>query len=258
MGMKTLLSLLFVFVAFVAQAANPAFTGFRGSGVILITTNPALGTVTSAGQPYILTNGQSTAVGFGTATPSAQFEVKGEALVDASRTMLRLTDTTALAAGIGGGFTMGGVYNAGGSMTLGAGIKAAKANATSENWEFDLVFLARQTGSGDASEYVRIRGDTGNFGIGTNAPASKLQVTGDGSQNLLWQAGTTAKASLSTLDTNGVHRLAYGTLYASNSVAMPTAAALGLGSYWVGNSNGFLVTIYTLNGSSTAMKVLAP
>lgn len=47
--------------------------------------------------------------------------------------------------------------------------------------------------------------------------------------------------------------------YPSNAApAIPGAATLGIGGYWMGNSNGFLVTVYTLDGSTTVMKVLAP
>lgn len=50
-----------------------------------------------------------------------------------------------------------------------------------------------------------------------------------------------------------------GTIYKSNAVpAIPTAATLGVGGYWTGNSNGSLVTVYSLDGSTTVMKVLAP
>lgn len=52
---------------------------------------------------------------------------------------------------------------------------------------------------------------------------------------------------------------ANATYYPSNAAPIiPTAAALGAGGYWTGNSNGFLVTVYSLDGSTTVMKVLAP
>lgn len=50
----------------------------------------------------------------------------------------------------------------------------------------------------------------------------------------------------------------HGSLYPTNSLAIPTASQLGVGGYWTGNSNGFLVTVYSLDGSTTVMKVLAP
>jgi len=64
--MKTLIVFLSFFLVAEVFAANPAFTGFRGDGVVLGTTNPVAGTVTYSGQPYILTNGQVSAVTFNT------------------------------------------------------------------------------------------------------------------------------------------------------------------------------------------------
>ena len=49
-----------------------------------------------------------------------------------------------------------------------------------------------------------------------------------------------------------------GTFYPSNTIIPSVAQLLGAGGYWVGNSNGNLDTIYTLNGSTTVMKILAP
>jgi hypothetical protein len=66
MGMKTLTIFLSFFLVAEVFGASPAFTGFRGSGVILATTNTVAGTVTYSGQPYILTNGQVSAVTFNT------------------------------------------------------------------------------------------------------------------------------------------------------------------------------------------------
>jgi hypothetical protein len=49
-----------------------------------------------------------------------------------------------------------------------------------------------------------------------------------------------------------------GIFYPTNTF-IPTAAQIGAsGGYWVGNSNGNLVTVYTLDGTTTAMKILAP
>lgn len=85
-----------------------------------------------------------------------------------------------------------------------------------------------------------------------------------------WQS-TVAPASTLTVFSAGLHksgmmRLAHGTYYPSNSfnndgfgsATLPSAAYLGPGGFWTGLSNQSLVTIYSLNGSTTAMKVLAP
>jgi hypothetical protein len=116
--------------------------------------------------------------------------------------------------------------------------------------------------AGDQSEVreLQLNPVGGNVSIGTNSAAAKFHVVADNMTLKVMQAGTTNKPTMMTLDTNGIMSIAYGTLYTTNiqAIVLPTAAQLGLGGHWVGNSNGFLVSIYTLNGTTTAMKVLAP
>jgi hypothetical protein len=58
---------------------------------------------------------------------------------------LTITDTTALAAGIGGGIAFQGIYT-GASVTSAAGIKMSKTNATDGDYSFDLDLYARLNG----------------------------------------------------------------------------------------------------------------
>lgn len=80
----------------------------------------------------------------------------------------------------------------------------------------------------------------------------------------VWQGtgatNNTSSNDVAEINLNGRMSLYGGTLYPSNSIVFvpPTAAELGIGGYWVGRSNASLVTIYSLDGSATAMKVLAP
>lgn len=74
----------------------------------------------------------------------------------------------------------------------------------------------------------------------------------------VWQ-GTTSSNDVAEITIGGQMKLFGGTLYPTNVAAsLPSAATLGAGGYWVGNSNGVLVSLYSLNGSSTTMKVLVP
>lgn len=78
-----------------------------------------------------------------------------------------------------------------------------------------------------------------------------------------WQHADDASAPVRVagLRRDGRLELAHGTYYPSNALAaaaMPDATALGLGGIWVGNSNGILVAITSTNGTTTAMKHLAP
>jgi hypothetical protein len=95
--------------------------------------------------------------------------------------------------------------------------------------------------------------------FGTNIPTARLQVMASNGVASVVKFGTQTAPSLLDMDTNGLTRIQGGTYYPTNNLPSTlTAASLGVGGYWVGNSNGFLVTIYSLDGSTTAMKVLAP
>lgn len=59
--MKTLLAFALCLIALVTNAANPAFSGFRGTGGIICTTNPTLGTVTYGGGGETNFNGEASA-----------------------------------------------------------------------------------------------------------------------------------------------------------------------------------------------------
>lgn len=82
----------------------------------------------------------------------------------------------------------------------------------------------------------------------------------------VWQGtGATSNSSsndVAEINLNGQMKLYGGNLYRSNTVALPTAAELGAGGYWVGVSNNgtanTLVSIYSLNGTTTTMKHLVP
>ena len=106
-------------------------------------------------------------VGIGTTSPDYTLEVANPS--GAGMYTIIASDTTAMAAGVGGGITFRGVYNAGTSLTEFATIRAAKSNGTVTNYDADLVFLTRANGSGDSTEHMRID-SSGNVGIGTASP----------------------------------------------------------------------------------------
>lgn len=105
-----------------------------------------------------------------------QVGVNGSPAVhDDSRSNMTIRDTSPLAAGIGGGITLGGTYKADGSTTYWAGIGTVKDNATDGNYAGSLVFHTRA--SGPPTERMRIA-SSGKVGIGTANPTEQLEVAG--------------------------------------------------------------------------------
>ncbi len=77
-------------------------------------------------------------------------------------------------ANIGGGITLGSVYNSTGVFTTGASISTEKESETDGWYGYALKFKTRAHGSSMA-EVARFTGD-GKFAIGSTVPASRLEV----------------------------------------------------------------------------------
>jgi len=129
-------------------------------------------------------------VGIGTTAPRSKFEVvSGTANVNADAagvagnftgptqvgqgSLLSLESNDAEATDKGGILGFGGRYS-GSSYANWASIKGLKTNSTSGNYSGYLSFFTRLNGAGSV-ERMRIT-DTGNIGIGTTAPSSKLST----------------------------------------------------------------------------------
>ena len=95
-----------------------------------------------------------------------------------AREVLSVNDTSAFAAGVGGGIVFGGKFNSTGTYAQEfASIQGVKENATDGNYASALVFNTRLNG-GNPTERVRVTSQ-GRLGIGTANPASALDVNGD-------------------------------------------------------------------------------
>ena len=76
----------------------------------------------------------------------------------------------------GGSLVFGSTFDAAGHMAINAGIKSGRDSATSGNYGGYLSLYTRANG-GSAVERLRIT-SSGNVGIGTASPTSKLEVVG--------------------------------------------------------------------------------
>ena len=123
----------------------------------------------------LLLNPGGGVVGIGVATALTQCHIQGA--YTANRGVVQIDDTSAQAAGTGGGVSLGGKFTDAGAITPGAYIRAAKANATTGNYTFDTVFLNYRNGDANPTERMRISGLEGNVGIG-RAPTTRLDIFG--------------------------------------------------------------------------------
>jgi hypothetical protein len=123
-----------------------------------------------------MTIGTNGNVGIGTTAPNSRLEVRD--ITNNANTVgqMLILSSDALAADKGGRFGLGGIWDGVGGTALWAEVAGLKENATSGNWAGYITFRTRPAG-GAITDRLRID-STGNVGIGTTAPSSKLQVTG--------------------------------------------------------------------------------
>jgi hypothetical protein len=122
----------------------------------------------------------STGLGIGTASPVLALTVYKQSDVTFTNLPANIVshDSTAMAAGVGGGIWLGGRYITGSEATTTfAAISGIKENGTSTNVAGALVFGVRDSGGGVVIERARIISN-GDFGIGTASPTAKLTVSG--------------------------------------------------------------------------------
>jgi hypothetical protein len=123
-------------------------------------------------------------VGIGATAPRTFAEIAGAvspAGFLAPIVNLALTDTTAMAANVGGSLSFLGKYTSGGAFTEFAAIGAAKDNATTGDYGGGLAFYTRTNGSGPWVVKVNpamFIDSSQRVGIGTAAPAVALDVAG--------------------------------------------------------------------------------
>jgi len=88
---------------------------------------------------------------------------------------LNISDTTAIAVGVGGAIAFSALYNGSSYTTLGS-VEGVRETATVGHYGGNLVFRVRAN-FGDNAERMRIL-STGEVGIGTSSPAFKTEIVG--------------------------------------------------------------------------------
>ncbi|QQG44290.1 MAG: hypothetical protein HYW86_05555 [Candidatus Roizmanbacteria bacterium] len=117
-------------------------------------------------------------VGIGTTAPNAPLEVVGNLYGTGLNDQgVYFKDSTTAAQNVGGSILLMGKTGTGDNYATYGEIHGGKENATAGNYASYLNFATRADG-GAVTEQMRINSN-GNVGIGTTAPAAKLQVAGD-------------------------------------------------------------------------------
>ena len=127
-------------------------------------------------------------VGIGTTSPAVPLDVHGanETTFDHVGT-IRLSGTDAYNSGnAGSGINFNGKFTSGGLSTTFAQISGIKENTSDEGFDGALTFGVRSDASGQGVNIERMRIDSsGNVGIGTTSPNSRLNLNIGGDQNWL-------------------------------------------------------------------------
>ena len=133
-------------------------------------------------------------VGIGTSNPLVPLHVEGQVrnylaigAADNVRGGLASYDTTAMGTGVGGQLVLGYKYS-GSTYTEGAIVKMYKENAVSGQYGSGMKFQVRNHGENLATQMTI--DPSGNVGIGTTAPLSRLAVGSAGNANYGISANT--------------------------------------------------------------------
>ena len=209
----------------VEYAGSPSFTNLAYTGTLTGSTGILN---IGSGQLYKDASGN---VGIGASSPISKLQIYGAGTVksywsdgDAGGAALILADS-------GGASGNGGQLLFSASQGVFAGIKGSITNGTGPAG--DLLFQTRST-SGNVLERMRVD-NNGNVGVGTSAPATKLEVTGTVTATTFSGAGTGLTGTANSLNAGmGVNQSwqtattisrAIGTTY-TNSTGKPITVAI--------------------------------
>jgi hypothetical protein len=168
-------------------------------------------------------------VGIGILAPATALHVRGTAsTVGATRSVVTLTDDTAMGINVGSGVAFRGLYTSAGTEANYGGIFAGKANANSGNANGYLSLS--YSASGTLTEGIRIS-ETGKVGIGTATPSTKLDLSTSGADGITLNAdANNATLSSRLFLNNGTAGKAISIMNNGNNLSISTAATPGSGS----------------------------
>ena len=168
-------------------------------------------------------------VGIGILAPVTALHVRGTAsTVGATRSVVTLTDDTAMGINVGSGVAFRGLYTSAGAEANYGGIFAGKSNANSGNANGYLSLS--YSASGTLTEGIRIS-ETGNVGIGTATPSTKLDLSTSGADGITLNAdANNATLSSRLFLNNGTAGKAISIMNNGNNLSISTAATPGSGS----------------------------
>ena len=160
----------------------------------------------------LFVDASSDEVGIGTNAPGSKFEVRGafsKNTGDESTWGMRCTDTTAMAAGVGGGLTFSGFYTSGGALAAFGAVAGAKENSTSGNLLGQLRFYTSDVSG--TNQQRAVIDSSGNLGIGTTSPDAKIEIeAADGVEQFrLQRVSTSIWGSLLPSSESGALGLAF-------------------------------------------------
>jgi hypothetical protein len=117
-------------------------------------------------------------VGIGTTSPGAKLDVAGVAQAYKSgKGTINALDTASYAAGVGGTIDLGGNYRATGDYQAFVRIAAEKANATNNDYGYNMGFYVTTNGGATLGTKALTIDSSGNLGIGTSSPTNTSNYT---------------------------------------------------------------------------------